>query len=216
MAIGAAPESTVLGTEDGLERAGEGSLRARNRSERRAALVDAAYALFRERGYAATTMDDVAARAGLSRRTAFRYFASKEELVFPERDARVALLRSLLAPRDGERAFDTVRRACLALARHYQADRERLLLQWEIVRREPALLGRELELDRAYEDVIEEAFLAGERESARARRRARVRASAVVGAVRATLREWMEGGASADLVRLGRETFAELESGLAA
>ena len=34
------------------------------------------------------------------------------------------------------------------------------------------------------------------------------------GAVRATLREWLRGGATADLVRLGRETFTELEQGL--
>jgi AcrR family transcriptional regulator len=190
-------------------------LREKNRNERRAALVEAAYTLFRERGYGATTMDDIAAAAGLSRRTAFRYFASKEELVFPARDERLALLRERLTPRAGERAFDTVRRACLAVAQSYQAERARMLEQWRLIQAEPALLGRELQLDRAFEEALEAAFLAGERESPRGRRRAKVRASAVVGAIRATLREWLEGGASADLARLGRETFAELEQGFA-
>lgn len=188
--------------------------RERNTRERREALVTAAYALFGEKGFAATTMDDVAARAGLSRRTAFRYFASKEDLVFPSRAERLDTLRALLVAREGETPFETVRRACLALARHYQDDRAQLLAQFRVVEVEPALVARELHHDRLSEHAIEEAFLASGRDTSRARRRARVRASAVVGAVRATLREWLEGGAEADLVRLGRETFAELEAGL--
>ena len=114
--------------------------------------------------------------------------------------------------RSSETPFATVKRACLAVARVYEDDRAHMLAQWTIVQSEPALLGRELELDRGSEDAIFEAFLAGDA-SPRARRRARVRASAVVGAVRATLREWLQGGATADLARLGRETFAELEHG---
>ena len=47
----------------------------------RAAIVDAALVLFRERGYDATTMRDIAARAGVSTGNAYYYFASKEELV---------------------------------------------------------------------------------------------------------------------------------------
>jgi AcrR family transcriptional regulator len=47
----------------------------------RAAIVQAALALFRERGYDATTMRDIAARAGVSTGNAYYYFGSKEELV---------------------------------------------------------------------------------------------------------------------------------------
>lgn len=187
--------------------------REKNTEERRAALVHAAYALFAQKGYAATTMDDVSARAGLSRRTAFRYFASKEDLVFPYRDERLARLTTLLVPREGESPFETVRRACLALARDYEDARAHLLAQWRIVESEPSLLGSELQFDRRSEDAIERTFLAGEQGTTRGRRRARVRAAAVLGAVRATLRDWLEGGATSDLVRLGRETFADLENG---
>jgi AcrR family transcriptional regulator len=191
----------------------EPGLRDRNAKDRRDALVAAAYALFAEKGFAATTMDDVAARAGLSRRTAFRYFASKEDLVFPMRDARLAALEAMLVSESGETPFETVKRACLALARDYQTDHARMLAQWRIVEAHSALVARELHDDRASEAAIERAFLGDAKDTPRARRRARVRASAVVGAVRATLREWLEGGATVDLVRLGRETFAELEDG---
>ena len=44
----------------------------------------AAVALFHEHGYAAVSMDDVAARTGVSRRTLFRHFANKADLVWHE------------------------------------------------------------------------------------------------------------------------------------
>ena len=47
----------------------------------RAAIVDAALALFRERGYEAATMRAIAARAGVSTGNAYYYFGSKEELI---------------------------------------------------------------------------------------------------------------------------------------
>ena len=47
----------------------------------RAAIVEAALALFREHGYDATTMRDIAALAGVSTGNAYYYFGSKEELV---------------------------------------------------------------------------------------------------------------------------------------
>jgi len=50
-------------------------------AERRTRLLDAARALAREGGYAAVTMHDVADRAGLSRATVYRYFASKDHLL---------------------------------------------------------------------------------------------------------------------------------------
>jgi AcrR family transcriptional regulator len=47
----------------------------------RAAIVEAALALFRERGYEATTMREIASRAGVSTGNAYYYFGSKEELI---------------------------------------------------------------------------------------------------------------------------------------
>jgi TetR/AcrR family transcriptional regulator of autoinduction and epiphytic fitness len=47
---------------------------------KRAAIIDAAVAEFRESGYEATSMDRIAASAGVSKRTVYNHFASKEEL----------------------------------------------------------------------------------------------------------------------------------------
>lgn len=45
-------------------------------------LTEAAMELFAERGYANTTVEDIAARAGLTERTFFNYFADKREVLF--------------------------------------------------------------------------------------------------------------------------------------
>jgi AcrR family transcriptional regulator len=65
------------------------SLRDRKRARVRQALLDAAVTLFERNGYDETTIADIAAAADIGTRTFFSYFASKEELLFPESDARV-------------------------------------------------------------------------------------------------------------------------------
>lgn len=56
-------------------------LRERKKARTRAELQRHALRLFRDRGYAATTVDDIAAAAEVSRSTFFRYFPSKEDIV---------------------------------------------------------------------------------------------------------------------------------------
>lgn len=54
--------------------------RERRKEARPGELIEAALELFVEKGYAATRVEEVAARAGVSKGTLFLYFASKEEL----------------------------------------------------------------------------------------------------------------------------------------
>src|SRR5438477_11303881 len=58
----------------------------------RGRLEQAALELFQERGYARTTVEDIAARAGLTERTFFRYFTDKREVLFSGSAALETLL----------------------------------------------------------------------------------------------------------------------------
>ncbi|WP_197273314.1 TetR family transcriptional regulator [Brevundimonas sp. DS20] len=61
---------------------GEQGLRARKRLETHARIQAEGLRLFIEKGFDGATLDEVAAAAGVSRRTLLNYFGSKEEIVF--------------------------------------------------------------------------------------------------------------------------------------
>ena len=73
-------------------------LRERNRVDNRAATVDAAFALFAERGYCHVTVADICAAAGIGRRTFFRYFATKDDvLTEPAREMTARVVAAIAA-----------------------------------------------------------------------------------------------------------------------
>ncbi|MGW4828870.1 TetR/AcrR family transcriptional regulator [Amycolatopsis japonica] len=75
------------------------SLRDRKRARTRQALIDAATELFERKGYDETTIADITAAAEIGARTFFSYFASKEELLFPDADERVQAAIDAIATR---------------------------------------------------------------------------------------------------------------------
>jgi AcrR family transcriptional regulator len=77
--------------------------RDRKKSETRQALREAAHRLFAEKGFTATTIDDIAAAADVSRRTFFRYYDSKDDLLRTDAaDLLPVMLAALRARPAGE------------------------------------------------------------------------------------------------------------------
>jgi AcrR family transcriptional regulator len=88
------------------------TLRERKRDRTRKALIEAALDLFERNGYDGATVADIAEAADIGTRTFFSYFASKEELLFPESDARVAAAVTAIANRKpDDRPADVLLRA---------------------------------------------------------------------------------------------------------
>ncbi|WP_271395019.1 TetR family transcriptional regulator [Neomicrococcus lactis] len=70
-------------------------LRERRRLQTEAEIHEAAISLFEEKGVAATTVQDIADRAGISSRTFFRYFASKDQAALPGHRRMLDVIESL-------------------------------------------------------------------------------------------------------------------------
>jgi AcrR family transcriptional regulator len=175
------------------------SLRERKRVRTRQAIVDAAVELFERNGYEGTTVADIAAAAEIGTRTFFSYFASKEEVLFPESDARVQAVVDAIADRaPGEGPAEVLLRA-LRTANSASDDltgpaaRLRLRLMLAV----PAVLGRGLQIQLGAQRQIgrhlAEAF-PGELDPVSAA----ALAGALIGAVSAALMVVFEDPAGSD------------------
>lgn len=92
-------------------------LRERKKVETRRALMDAAVNLSSRRGFADTTVDDIAASVGVSARTFHRYFERKEDAILADSEARLDWFRAQLVASSGVRSvLDGVRQAASAMA----------------------------------------------------------------------------------------------------
>jgi mycofactocin system transcriptional regulator len=109
------PRSEV---ETGALPAGSGRPRATSRR----AIEMVALDLFDREGFEATTVEDISVAAGVSKRTFFRYFTTKADVLWAEFDQEIDALRDLLtdAPADAT-ITECVKRAVLA-ANHYGVD----------------------------------------------------------------------------------------------
>src|SRR3954452_8072946 len=85
-------------------------LRERKKEQTRRAIEDAAFRLFEERGYQATTVADIAEAADIAPRTFFAYFPSKEAVVFGDFDETFGALEARLRERSpDETTFEGLR-----------------------------------------------------------------------------------------------------------
>jgi AcrR family transcriptional regulator len=124
------------------------TLRDRKRARTRQALVEAAAELFEERGYQETTVAQIAARADIGTRTFFSYFATKEDLLFPESDRRVRVaVESIAGHRPGEGPAEVLLRALRQVGDDSDDLGGRLAaLRLRLIRTVPAVQGRALQL----------------------------------------------------------------------
>ncbi|MFI6680761.1 TetR family transcriptional regulator [Kribbella sp. NPDC050470] len=187
-------------------------LRERKKAKTRAAIQEHALRLFREQGYAETTVQEIAAAAEVSPATFFRYFPTKEDTVVFDRldPVMIDLFRSQpagLNPTEALRA--TLRDGVAGLSDEewqLETERQRLVLG------APELRARML--DQLYATIDLLAELAAERVQRPADDPAvRAWAGAVVGVVMATY-EMTPDLSLPDSLRLMDQAFEHLQAGL--
>lgn len=105
------------------ERTAGGGLRERTRDVLRTEISNAAMSLFLDRGFEQTTIADIAAATGISRRSLFRYFPTKEDIVLSDLSRQGAEITQSLRERpDDEPPWDALRAALRILGRSVEAD----------------------------------------------------------------------------------------------
>lgn len=190
-------------------------LRERKKARTRTQIIEAATRLFLAKGFDETTVDEIAGAAEVSRSTFFRYFPAKELTVFPHNQARVDQFRVEFLQRiPGESAFGALCRAVLAMAKLFQAAREDQLVQAEIVRTSPFLVGRRFQIEEAWEHALAEGIRDRLGDDATVDHQARMVAAALLGMVRTLLAGWTRDGCEGDLQKMARGFFPLLERGL--
>ena len=185
--------------------------RERKKAATKHAIQDHALRLFVEKGYDATTVEEIAAAAGVSHMTFFRYFPRKEEVV--EYDEYDPLLEDLITARPPEEAPLTALHNAIrgGLQGVLATDREALVIRTRLILNNPVLRSRNLIAQDATRDLFARALArrGGRSEPALADT---VRASAALGAIAPALSAWADDDES-DLVALIDSAFAALKSG---
>src|SRR4051794_28366615 len=125
--------------------------RERKKQRTREALIDAAFRLFQEKGFEATTVEEIADAVDVSSRTFFRYFASKEDVVLTFQEEQFTTLLEALAARPADEPVMTaLRHAAVAVMRaceegDFGFDPKRFVCIQQLMEESPAVFGRSLE-----------------------------------------------------------------------
>lgn len=159
----------------------------------------AALELFADRGYGATTVDDIAARAGVSARTVFRHFRDKEEVLFDADDELGAVLR------DAARAapphlppLAVVHHALDALVAELAPERDALRRRADVLASDVALQGRDLAKQARWTALLRDELVTRGTPAATAE----LLAATGAAAFRATYTAWLAGPGDTDLPAL--------------
>ncbi|WP_374194698.1 TetR family transcriptional regulator [Streptomyces sp. VRA16 Mangrove soil] len=178
---------------------------AAQRLKMRRELAAAAMELFATKGYEATTVDEIAATAGVARRTFFRHFRSKEEAIFPDHDDTLVRAEAVLnAAPPLEHPLDTVCRGIKEVMKMYAASPSVSVERYRLTREVPTLREREIASVARYERLFTRYLLGHFDEQAHHDGNddpllAEVAASAVVTAHNHVLRRWLRAGGQGDL-----------------
>ena len=172
-------------------------------------LAQAALELFDERGFEQTTVEDIATRAGLTKRTFFRHFADKREVLFAGAGALQELLVTAVAGApDAVAPLEAVAAALEAAGALLQERREYSRRRQSVIDANPALQEREL---------IKLAALASALAGALRRRgvtgpAASLTAEAGIAVFKIAFERWISETGQSDLPRLIRESLDELRT----
>ena len=176
----------------------------------RGRLARAAVELSLEQGFAATTVPQIAARAGLTTRTFFRHFADKREVLFAGDEELPALVARLAA--DAPAALSPMLLIAYALetvaATRFEGRREYLRTRRAVIQADEGLRERELRKLAALSDAIGRGF----RDRGVDELTAMLAAQLAVTVFSVTISRWLDQDGEQPLSALVHDTLRALRS----
>lgn len=177
-------------------------------------IVEGALDLFSRQGFSRTTVDEIAAAVGVGRRTIFRYFGSKNDIVMGDFDANLERLRRALAGSDpAQPTMEALRRAVLLANRRDPEELPALRMQMTLITRDPVLQAHATMRYAAWRRVV--AGFAAERSGCRPEElMPQAIAYAALGTAMAAYTRWVRAPGE-ELERCLDDAFRELATGFA-
>ncbi|WP_018349584.1 TetR family transcriptional regulator [Longispora albida] len=190
--------------------------RERKKQETRAALEAAALRLFAEQGYEQTTVEDIAAAADVALRTFFRYFSSKQHVLFGDVAHNVGgRLREAFEARPAtEPAIEAVRNALEALTFSEPEQTRQISVRLDLMQEQPSLLVSYYAVFTELTDIVAE-YAAKHSGQGPNDFFPRLLATAAIGSAQAAVCAWHANQDGPGLDELCREGYDRLTAGLA-
>lgn len=184
-------------------------LREQQKAATRAELYRFGFELFLKQGFADTTIEQIVEPLGIAKRTFFRYFATKEELVFAWYEDKTAELVAELKGRPRkEKPFTAVCETLASLLKRYDAAPEMAFALVRLLKDNPTLGGRSFEKQTVRERALAEALIEREGVAKLPALKARIVVGVVMTAFGAALDEWYASGGKADLRPIVETAFS--------
>jgi AcrR family transcriptional regulator len=195
-------DETISKQPEEVQRLG---LRERKKRLIQATIEDTALQLFRERGYEETSIQDIADAVMMSPRTFFRYFSSKEEVLFAPMQTVFSDAVAFLQHYPPAEPLTAALSATFAyMASIYKQERARLLVRYQVSRETPALASVYLYSIATMEPMLCKA-LAECRETHLSERQIKLLVAIVMATFRVIAQEWLEDESNSDFVTLVHE-----------
>lgn len=187
-------------------------LRERKRRETLQRITAAGMRLFIKQGYDSTTLDEIAEAAGISRRTFFYYFKSKDEILLSmQRNNSEALSAAVRKAPRGKKPLDTIRDAVLQVCETIPS--KEMIAIHRLMRSSEAVQARKhatyVENENAIVDALRERFPDPKSETA-----LRLVAMMSVGAMRMAVETLDRENGKRPLPDIVREIYATLDAGI--
>jgi AcrR family transcriptional regulator len=176
-------------------------------SSTRERLAAAAFDLFATQGFNETTVDQIASEAGLGRRTFFRHFSAKEDVIFPDHGRLLAAVAVELETRRHHPPLRAVCDAVRLVLADYVAHRDVSLHRYQLTGAIPALRAHEVAGVEGYQRLF--ARYLREYEPLL---RAELMSAAVVTAHNHVLRNWLHADGKTDAFVALDRAFRDVRS----